>query len=259
MELAGRVALVTGGGSGLGAAAAVRLACEGADVAILCVMEDVLNQGAHQIEAQGRRALVIVSSTDSAPAMAEAFEKLRHAFGRLDVLFANAGVNGTWAPLDQLTVDEWDKTIEINLRGTFLSLHHAVPLMRERGGSIIITSSINGTRTFTTAGASAYSTTKAGQLALGQMLALELAKYKIRVNVICPGAIGTEISDNTKKRATARAKVPAKYPKGTVPLTDGAAGTAREVAELALFLAGSRSRHLSGTPIWIDGAQSLLV
>jgi NAD(P)-dependent dehydrogenase (short-subunit alcohol dehydrogenase family) len=131
--------------------------------------------------------------------------------------------------------------------------------MKPRGGSIAITSSINGTRTFTTAGASAYSTTKAGQLALGQMLALELARYKIRVNVICPGAIGTDIRHNTKKRATARAKVPARFPKGTVPLTDGVAGTAREVAELALFLASNRSRHLSGTPIWIDGAQSLLV
>ena len=131
--------------------------------------------------------------------------------------------------------------------------------MKKAGGSIAITASINGTRTFTTAGASAYSTTKAGQLALGQMLALELAKHRIRVNVICPGAIGTEISDNTKKRSTGQAKVPANYPKGTVPLTDGEAGTAEEVAELALFLATDRSRHISGTPIWIDGAQSLLV
>ncbi len=138
-------------------------------------------------------------------------------------------------------------------------MHHAVPLMKKHGGSIAITASINGTRTFSTAGASAYSTTKAGQLALGQMLSLELARYRIRVNVICPGAIGTEIGDNTKKRATARAKVPAKYPQGTVPLTGGKAGTARQVAELALFLASDRSRHISGTPIWIDGAQSLLV
>jgi NAD(P)-dependent dehydrogenase (short-subunit alcohol dehydrogenase family) len=91
------------------------------------------------------------------------------------------------------------------------------------------------------------------------MIALELAQYKIRVNVICPGAIGTEIDDNTKKRKTARAKVPAKFSKGTVPLTEGRPGTAQEVADLVSFLASDRSSHISGTPIWIDGAQSLLV
>jgi NAD(P)-dependent dehydrogenase (short-subunit alcohol dehydrogenase family) len=91
------------------------------------------------------------------------------------------------------------------------------------------------------------------------MLALELARYKIRVNVICPGAIGTEIGDNTRKRSTAKAKVPAKFARGTVPLTGGKAGTAQDVAKLAVFLASDRSKHISGTPIWIDGAQSLLV
>jgi NAD(P)-dependent dehydrogenase (short-subunit alcohol dehydrogenase family) len=91
------------------------------------------------------------------------------------------------------------------------------------------------------------------------MLALELAKYRIRVNVICPGAIESEIDDNTERRDTEKAKVPAKFPKGTVPLTDGKPGTAEEVAELVAFLASDRSRHISGTPIWIDGAQSLLV
>lgn len=91
------------------------------------------------------------------------------------------------------------------------------------------------------------------------MLALELAPRGIRVNVICPGAITTEIDDNTKKRSTARAKIPAKYPKGTVPLTKGASGTAQDVADLVVFLASDRSRHITGSPIWIDGAQSLLV
>jgi NAD(P)-dependent dehydrogenase (short-subunit alcohol dehydrogenase family) len=91
------------------------------------------------------------------------------------------------------------------------------------------------------------------------MVALELARYRIRVNVICPGAIGTEIDDNTKKRSTARARVPAKFAKGTVPLTAGKSGTAQQVADLVTFLASDRSSHISGTPIWIDGAQSLLV
>jgi NAD(P)-dependent dehydrogenase (short-subunit alcohol dehydrogenase family) len=124
---------------------------------------------------------------------------------------------------------------------------------------MVIVSSINGTRTFTTAGASAYSTTKAGQLAFGQMLALELAPRGIRVNVVCPGAISTEISENTSKRSTAKAKIPAKFPKGTVPLTDGEPGTSQDVADLIVFLASDRARHITGTPVWIDGSQSLLV
>lgn len=259
MELENQVALVTGAGSGIGAATALRLAEEGADVVLVSRTAEEIDKVAASIERLGRTALAVAADVADDRAMTNLFRRIGRRFGRLDFVLANAGINGVWAPIEELKPAEWDETIRINLRGTYLTVHHAVPLMKPRGGSIAITSSINGTRTFTSAGASAYSTTKAGQLALGQMLALELARHKIRVNVICPGAIGTEIGDNTKKRATARAKVPAKYPKGTVPLTDGAAGTAREVAELALFLASNRSRHLSGTPIWIDGAQSLLV
>jgi NAD(P)-dependent dehydrogenase (short-subunit alcohol dehydrogenase family) len=110
-----------------------------------------------------------------------------------------------------------------------------------------------------TEGASAYSTTKAGQLAFGQMLALELARHRIRVNVICPGAIESEISDNTDTRNVEAARVPAEYPAGTVPLNGGKPGQASDVADLCVFLASDRSRHISGTPIWIDGTQSLLV
>lgn len=92
------------------------------------------------------------------------------------------------------------------------------------------------------------------------MAALELAKHRIRVNVICPGAIESEISDNTKQRNVEKAKEPAEHPEGTVPpLTDGKPGRAGDVADLVLFLASDRSRHITGTPIWIDGGQSLLV
>lgn len=259
MDLKDKVALVTGAGSGIGAATALKLAQEGADVVLVSRTQEEIDGVGEQVEGRGRKALPIAADTADEAAMDGLFRRIKREFGRLDFVLANAGVNGVWAPIEELKPAEWDETIRINLRGTYLTVHHAVPLMKTAGGSIAITSSISGTRTFTTAGASAYSTTKAGQLAFGQMLALELARYKIRVNVICPGAIGTEIDDNTKKRQTEKAKVPADYPDGTVPLTDGEAGTAEEVADLAVFLAGDRSRHISGTPIWIDGAQSLLV
>ena len=258
MDLQGRIALVTGAGSGIGASTAIALAQAGADIALASRTLDEIEKVAATIEALGRRALPVAADIADDRDARRLFAAIKRKFKRLDIVVANAGINGVWAPIDELKPKEWDETIRVNLRGTYLTLHHAVPLMGE-GGSIVITASINGTRTFTSAGASAYSTTKAGQLALGQMLALELAPRGIRVNVVCPGAITTEIDDNTKKRATARAKIPAKYPDGTVPLTGGKAGTAQDVADLIVFLAGDQSKHITGTPVWIDGAQSLLV
>ncbi|WP_421950225.1 SDR family oxidoreductase [Pelagibacterium sp.] len=259
MELAGKVALVTGGGSGLGRASAIKLASEGADIAVLSRTMAEVDAVALEITRLGRRALPLYADISDVADMQAAFDQITETFGRLDIVFANAGINGTWAPLEDLAVDDWDRTIAVNLRGTFLTLHHAIPLMKERGGSIVITSSINGTRTFTTAGASAYSTTKAGQLALAQMAALELAKYRIRVNAVCPGAIESQIEENTERRNLEKAGEPALYPDGDIPLTDGAPGKAEDVAQLVSFLASDASRHITGTPVWIDGAQSLLV
>ena len=260
MELAGRVALVTGAGSGIGKAAALRLAREGAAVGALSRTAEEVRATAAQIEEAGGRALPLVADIAVADQMAEAVGALARKFGRIDLVVANAGINGVWAPIDEIAPEEWDRTININLRGTFLTLHYAVPHLKSAGsGSIVITSSINGTRTFTSAGATAYSCTKAAQVAMSQMLALELAKHRIRVNVICPGKIATEIEDSTEPRRTEQAEEPANYPEGEIPLTDGEAGTSGEVAELILFLLSDRSRHITGTPVWIDGAQSLLV
>jgi len=259
MELQGKVALVTGAGSGLGRAAAFRLAAEGADLAVLSRTKDEIEAVAAAIAELGRKAIPIVADVSDEQQMRDGYAKIAKTFGRLDIVFANAGINGVWAPLKDLKPADWATTMAVNLTGTYLTLHLAIPMMEEHGGSIIITSSINGTRTFTTAGASAYATTKAGQVALAQMAALELARHRIRVNVICPGAIESEIDSNTSRRNVKAAKVPAEYPEGTIPLTGGEPGAATDVAELVLFLASDRSRHISGTPIWIDGTQSLLV
>ncbi|RYE57045.1 MAG: SDR family oxidoreductase [Rhizobiaceae bacterium] len=255
----GKTVLITGAGSGLGKAAALTLAAAGANLAILGRTPDELEETATAIAVHGGRVVSLIADIADLAQMQSAFATIKGEFGHLDGVFANAGINGTWAPLDDLTYDEWNETMRINLGGTFLTMNLSVPLMKRQGGSIVITSSINGTRTFTNGGASAYSTTKAGQLALGQMAALELARYGIRVNVICPGAIESEISDNTSKRHVQRATVRANFPDGTVPLTKGEPGTANDVAGLVRFLLSDESRHISGTPIWIDGAQSLLV
>lgn len=259
MELQGKVALVTGAGSGIGKAAALRLAQEGALVGVLSHTEDEIRDTAEEIGRVGGKAIALVADVADDAQMRAAVARLVEAFGRLDIVFANAGINGVWAPIDELQPDEWDRTINTNLRGTYLTLHHAVPHLKRAGGSIVITASINGSRTFTSAGATAYSATKAAQVAMAQMLAVELAKHKIRVNVVCPGKIDTAIQDNTQRRNTEEAEIPAEFPEGRIPLTGSEPGTSEDVAELVLFLASDRARHITGTPVWIDGGQSLLV
>ena len=139
-------------------------------------------------------------------------------------------------------------------------MKYTVPHLRAAGGgSIIITSSVNGTRIFSGAGVSAYASSKAGQLAFAKMTALELAKDRIRVNAICPGLIESNIAESTRQRHLEQATEAVEYPGGFVPLKRGEAGKAEDVAELVLFLASRRrSGHITGTPIWIDGAESLL-
>ena len=122
-----------------------------------------------------------------------------------------------------------------------------------------VRSSVNGTRVFSNTGATAYSSSKAAQVAFAKMMALELAQDQVRVNVICPGAIETNIDQNTQQRDTEKVKVPVEFPETNMPLEGGRPGTAEQVAQLVLFLASDASAHISGTPIWIDGTESLLL
>jgi NAD(P)-dependent dehydrogenase (short-subunit alcohol dehydrogenase family) len=258
-QLEGRVALVTGAGSGLGEAAAKRLAAEGARVGCLERDEQDARKVVEAIDAAGGQAMALVADIAQPVAVQQAVERLVGAYGRLDIVFANAGVNGVWAPLDELQPEEWQETLAINLSGTFYTIKYAAPHLKRRGGSVIVTSSVNGTRIFSNTGATAYSTSKAGQVALTKMLALELAPHKVRVNVICPGAIETNIGESTEQRDLEEAKIPVEFPEGKIPLTHGEPGTAEQVADLVLFLAADASSHISGAQIFIDGAESLLM
>jgi NAD(P)-dependent dehydrogenase (short-subunit alcohol dehydrogenase family) len=174
------------------------------------------------------------------------------------IVFANAGINGVWAPIEELQPEEWDRTLGINLKGTYLAVRAAVPhLKRAGGGSIIITSSVNGNRTFSNPGASAYSASKAGQVAFMKMMALELGRHNIRCNAVCPGAIHTNIGRRTEHRDTEEIGIFVELPQGSPALHEGQ-GEPIDVADTCLFLVSDLGRHVSGVEIYVDGGTSLL-
>lgn len=258
MSLEGRVALVTGAGSGIGKGAAIAIAREGATVALLGRTQEKLDKVADTIEESGGRAFSVVADISVPDEMEKAVEQIIEAEGRLDILVANAGINGVWAPIEDLTYEEWSKTIDVNLTGTFITIKSAVPYLKKEGGAIVVVSSVNGTRMFSNTGAGAYASSKAGQLALSKMLAPELAPHKVRINVICPGAIETNIGENTERRNLDKVSWPIEFPQGKIPLTGKEPGTIEETGALILFLVSDAASHITGTEMWIDGAQSLV-
>ncbi len=258
MDLSGRVALITGASSGIGKASALRLAKAGASIGVLGRTADEVHQTVQEIEALGGKGKALIADVSKPEAMAPAVKELVDTYGQLDIVFANAGINGKWASLEDLTPEDWDTTLDVNLKGTFLTVKYAVPYLKEKGGSIIVTSSVNGTRMFSNTGATAYACSKAAQVAFVKMTALELAEHRIRINVICPGAIESKIEENTDREDLDTIAEPVNFPEGKIPLTDGIPGKAEQVASLVLFLAGDESGHITGTEVWIDGAQSLL-
>lgn len=258
-SLKNKVAIITGASSGIGRAAAIKLASHGVKIGLVDLKEERSEEVKAIIDSQGGQALITDTDVSDPNRIKDSINEIQKKWGSIDIVFANAGINGKVAPIEDLTPEDWDKTLSTNLKSTFLTVKYSIPFMKNKGGSIIITSSINGNRTFSNFGMSAYSTSKAGQIAFGKMAALELAQYKIRVNMICPGAIDTNIGQNTHpdKAEIEKIKIPIEYPKGSQPL-DHHAGQPEQVADLVYFLSSDMSSHITGTKIYIDGAESLL-
>jgi NAD(P)-dependent dehydrogenase (short-subunit alcohol dehydrogenase family) len=258
MKFLDKVAVITGGGSGIGRAAAILFAKQGAKVALIDRTLENGQKTVDDITKTGGSGLLRIADVANSQQMSDAFATIADQYQRIDILFANAGVNGVWAPIEDIETHEWDQTINVNLRGTFLTAKYGVPHLKRQGGSMIINSSINGSRSFSKPGATAYACTKAAQVCFAKMLALELANYRVRVNVICPGRIETGIEDSSTHRNLDKIWQSQERIQEPIPLTDNQPGSPAEIAELVLFLASDAARFITGTEIWIDGGSSLL-
>lgn len=263
-QLPKKVALVTGAGSGIGAATAELLAQRGFCVGVLTHTADEANQVVKRITGAGAEAMALVADVRDEKGMEVAVKELVERYGGLDVVFANAGINGAAGPLEELTVEDFDETVGTNFKGTFITLKAAVPEIKKRAGEdhqgvVVICSSINGTHTFNDPGTAIYSATKAALVAMTKLLALELAKHHVRVTAVCPGSIDTEIGENSEKRDIDEAGHPVRFPKGEIPLTGKQPGRPEQVAKLVAFLVSDEADHITGTEVVIDGGQSLVV
>ncbi|MBN1672055.1 MAG: SDR family oxidoreductase [Kiritimatiellae bacterium] len=260
-EQAGRfkdkVFLVTGGSTGIGLATAQMAAAQGARVAIDARREERCAEAVARIRDAGGEALALPGDVAD-PRHVEAFVNAAiEKWGTVDVVVANAGINGVQAPVEEITVEEWDRTFNTNMRGTYLAVKYAVPFMkRAKRGSIIAVSSVNGTRTYSNAGYSCYASSKAAQAAFVKTLAVELAQWNIRVNVVCPGATESKLWENTSRRNLDRlGRAHGAYRTG-IPLGNRSA-SAEEVASAILYLAGDEAGYVTGTEFYVDGGLSL--
>lgn len=249
--LAGRNALVTGAGSGIGAATAMLLADRGAGVCCADRNEDTAEKVAAEIVARGGRAFAIGVDVRSEKDNARAVEATVEQYGGLNIAFFNAGM-AMICPVTEMDLEDWERVIGVHVTGTFLGIKHAAPAIGAAGGgSIIAMSSVGGV--LGGAGASAYSAAKHAILGLVKCAAVDLAPLGIRVNAVCPGAIDTPILGPLHGNAEFLAKYVAPgHPIGRV-------GRPEEVAAVVGFLAGDDSSFMTGAGVAVDGGASASV
>jgi NAD(P)-dependent dehydrogenase (short-subunit alcohol dehydrogenase family) len=246
-RLEGKAALVTGGASGIGAATVRTFAREGARVMIADVQDELGEKLAGEIGESVVYQHVDVRSEDD---VRKAVDRAGAELGGLDCLFANAGIVGTYGPVDELKIDEWDFTFAVNLRGVVLCMKHAARVMKPRGsGSILSTSSIAGLQGGL--GPHAYAAGKSALIGLTRNIAAELAPHGIRVNCIAPGNMATEMIAGMLLQDPSRVSEIEQGLAAGSPLP-GRSGVAQDIANAALYLASEEGGYVSGHTLVVD-------
>jgi NAD(P)-dependent dehydrogenase (short-subunit alcohol dehydrogenase family) len=249
-SFAGKVAFVTGAANGIGRATAIAFAREGAGVVVADVAEQANQETARLIREVGGRALAVRCDVTRTEDVQRALSATIEAFGRLDFAFNNAGVEYAIKPLAEVSEQEWDRIVDIDLRGVFVCMKHEIPLMLEHGGGAIVnTSSGAGIKGFK--GGAAYVAAKHGVVGLTKAAALDYAQSNIRINAVCPGIIDTPMMDRfSGGTAEGRQAVIAQEPVGRM-------GTPEEIAAAVTWLCSDAAAFVVGHAMVIDGGQTV--